>query len=209
MNTKITLDAAVQVQTKQKTTRKRVGIIGGTFNPPHLGHLLMADQVYHQLGLDGIYFMPSHTPPHRHKKSLMPPTYRREMVQLAIQDHAHFFLETREIERGGKSYTIDTMRELISEHPETDYYFIIGGDMVAYLPQWAEIDALVQMVQFVGVGRPHYEKHSAYPMIWVDSPEIDISSTLLRQKIASGCSVRYLLPDRVLTYISEKGLYSS
>ncbi|SBO18257.1 MULTISPECIES: nicotinate-nucleotide adenylyltransferase [Carnobacterium] len=187
--------------------RKRVGIIGGTFNPPHIGHLVIADQVGHQLGLDTIYFMPDAKPPHIDRKEAVDATHRLKMVASAIEDNPLFELEEREILRGGKSYTFDTMLELTKEHPEIDYYFIIGGDMVEYLPKWYRIDELIQLVQFVGVKRPNYGTDSPYPIIWVDVPAIDVSSTDLRKKLELGCPVHYLIPEKTLTYIKEKGLY--
>lgn len=206
MKTSLHVLTESSIQTKQNK-RKQVGILGGTFSPPHIGHLIMADQVYHQLGLDCVYFMPDFVPPHVDKKEAIGSEHRVEMVKQAIQHQPHFELELCEIERGGKSYTVNTMKELIAQHPDTDYYFIIGGDMVNYLPKWYKIDELIQLVQFVGVGRPHYTKESSYPVLWVDSPEIDVSSTLLRERIAADCTVRYLIPDEVLAYIQEKGLY--
>ncbi|HRK99997.1 MAG TPA: nicotinate (nicotinamide) nucleotide adenylyltransferase, partial [Trichococcus flocculiformis] len=116
-------------------------------------------------------------------------------------------LDTTEIARGGKSYTIDTMKLLTAMHPDTDYYFIIGGDMVEYLPKWKDIDALVQLVQFVGVSRPGYGRESVYPIIWVDAPLIDISSTEIRKMVKTGRSIRYLVKEDVKDYILEEGLY--
>ncbi|MDN6409008.1 MAG: nicotinate-nucleotide adenylyltransferase, partial [Tetragenococcus halophilus] len=93
------------------------------------------------------------------------------------------------------------------KYPDTDFYFVIGGDMVEYLPKWYKVDELMQLVQFVGVKRPNYPTETSYPMIWIDVPDMNISSTDLRKKIAQGCSVNYLLPENVLHYIQEKGLY--
>ncbi len=187
--------------------RLRVGIIGGTFNPPHIGHLVIADQVCQQLGLDKIYFMPDANPPHIDEKQAIAAEHRVVMVKQAIEENPLFELEDCEIQRGGKSYTFDTMLQLTKDHPEIDYYFIIGGDMVEYLPKWYRIDELMQLVQFVGVKRPNYPEASSYPLIWVDVPEMEISSTLIRKKIEAGCSVKYLVPEKTLTYIEEKGLY--
>ena len=114
--------------------RKRIGIMGGTFSPPHLGHLIVAQQVGEQLGLDKIYFMPDAEPPHIDEKESISAKHRERMVRLSISGNPLFDIETIELERGGKSYTIDTMKLLTAMHPDTDYYFIIGGDMVEYLP---------------------------------------------------------------------------
>ena len=189
--------------------RIRVGIIGGTFNPPHIGHLVIADQVCQQLGLDKVYFMPDANPPHIDKKEAIAAEHRVAMVEKEIEDNPLFGLESCEIQRGGISYTFDTMLELTKAHPEIDYYFIIGGDMVDYLPKWYRIDELIQMVQFVAVKRPNYADSSPYPLIWVDVPAMEISSTGLRKKIKNGCSVQYLIPDKTLAYIKEKELYQN
>ena len=146
------------------TERKRVGIIGGTFNPPHLGHLIIAQQVGQQLALDKVYFMPDAEPPHIDEKPFIDGKHREEMVKRAIADNDLFALEDVELKRGGKSYTIDTMKELIEKNPDTDYYFIIGGDMVAYLPKWERIDELMTLVHFVGVVRPGYPRYRLCPV---------------------------------------------
>ena len=99
------------------------------------------------------------------------------------------------------------MKALTQNNPNTDYYFIIGGDMVEYLPKWYKIDELVTMVNFVGIRRAGYSTETPYPVIWVDVPTIDISSTKIRQKIQQDCSVRYLVPDKVIEYIEKEGLY--
>ena len=195
------------LETTETTTRKRVGILGGTFNPPHLGHLVIADQVYKQLDLDKIYFMPSFLPPHIDEKETIEADKRMKMVEKAIKKNNCFDIEKTEIERGGKSYTFDTMNELTRQNPDTDYYFIIGGDMIDYLPKWYRIDDLLKIVQFVGIKRPGYSKTSEYPILWVDTPQLDISSTYLRTKIAQNCSVNYLIPKAVLEYIEQEGLY--
>ena len=186
---------------------KRVGILGGTFNPPHLGHLIMAEQVGDQLGLDEVRFMPDAQPPHVDEKKTIAAIDREHMVERAIADNPRFKLETTELKRGGKSYTYDTIKALKAQHPEVQYYFIIGGDMVDYLHTWYRIDDLVKLVTFVGIKRTKYSTTSKYPVIWVDAPVVDISSTQIRQKISRGHSVRYLVPDAVADYIKEHHLY--
>lgn len=187
--------------------KKRVGLMGGTFNPVHNGHLIVADQVASQLGLDQVVFLPDNLPPHVDKKEAIAAKDRVNMVRLAIAGNEKFTLDTLEVDRGGVSYTYDTIKELKARHPEVDYYFIIGGDMVEYLPKWNKIDELVKMVKFVGVKRTGAKMNSKYPILWVDVPTIDISSTLIRNKIKQGCSIRYLVPDAVAEYLKEEGLY--
>ncbi|WP_155286747.1 nicotinate-nucleotide adenylyltransferase [Lacticaseibacillus zhaodongensis] len=187
--------------------RRQIGIFGGTFNPVHTGHLVMADQVGTQLGLDKVYFMPDANPPHVDKKEAIPAKYRVEMLAAAIQGNPLFDLELCEIKRGGISYTYDTMVQLKKDHPDTDYYLIIGADMVNYLPKWYRIDDLAKLVQFVGVKRPGYAPRSKYPVLWVDAPQLEITSTAIRKRVANGESIRYLVPDVVAAYIEKEGLY--
>ena len=199
------VEPLIQVQTTQP--RKQVGILGGNFNPVHNQHLLIADQVGTSLNLEKVYLMPEYLPPHVDEKDTIEAEHRLNMLKLAIADNPLFDIEQAELQRKGKSYTYDTMKALIAQNPDTDYYFIIGGDMVEYLPKWYKIDELVEMVQFVGVKRPGYTIDTPYPIIWLDAPMMDLSSSLIRKKIAQGCSIRYLVPEAVRNYILEKGLY--
>ncbi|MCW1040713.1 nicotinate-nucleotide adenylyltransferase, partial [Streptococcus anginosus] len=127
--------------------------------------------------------------------------------ELAIAGNEHLAIESLELERKGKSYSFDTMDILTKLNPDTDYYFIIGADMVEYLPTWYRIDDLVEMVQFVGVKRPGYQLETDYPVLYVDVPEMAISSTQIRQAVSQGHSIRYLVPEAVRHYIEEEGLY--
>ena len=208
MKNKISLLEEIETSLLEKqSNRRRVGILGGGFNPIHMGHLIIAEQVRAQLDLDEFYLMPSFISPHVDKKETIDSTHRVEMLKLATADNPHLSIELSEIVREGKSYTFDTMKRLIELHPETDYYFIIGGDMVEYLPKWYKIDELMEMIQFVGVNRPGSAKESPYPLIWVDVPLMEISSSMIRKKIKANCSVKYFLPENVLEYIHKKGLY--
>ncbi|WP_178377445.1 nicotinate-nucleotide adenylyltransferase [Carnobacterium alterfunditum] len=201
---KIQFSTEIEIDIQPK---RRVGILGGTFNPPHIGHLIIADQVCHQLGLEKIYFMPSANPPHQDEKKAIDAKHRLHMVELAIEDNMVFDVEKSEIDRGGKSYTYDTLVKLKEEHPDIEYYFIIGGDMVEYLPKWYKIEDLAQLVEFVGVNRPGYPFISPYSIIWVDVPSMDISSTSLRKNLKMNCPVNYLIPEKTLNYIRQEGLY--
>lgn len=187
--------------------RKQVGILGGNFNPVHNAHLVVADQVRQQLNLDEVLLMPEFTPPHVDKKETIDELHRLNMLKMAIAGVDGLGLETIELERRGISYTYDTMKLLTEKNPDTDYYFIIGADMVDYLPKWYKIDELVDMIQFVGVQRPRYKAGTSYPIIWVDVPLMDISSSMVRDFIAKGRVPNYLLPHEVLDYIEENGLY--
>lgn len=187
--------------------RKKIGILGGTFDPPHLGHLLIANEVLTQLELDEVKFMPNKMPPH--KEDLSDENDRLQMVQLAIADHPLFSIEDIELHREGLSYTYDTMLILTKRYPDNDYYFIIGADMVEYLPQWYKIDELVKLVRFVGTARPNFEVDTNYPVELVDVPQVDISSSMIRERVKAGRSIKYLLPDPVIQYIEENQLYGS
>lgn len=208
-NAILTPEAAIEIEVSEPTKRKQVGILGGNFNPVHNAHLIIADQVYHQLGLDQIYLMPSYEPPHVDVKKTISAEHRLEMLKLATAREAHLEIETTELDHPGKSYTYETMKRLTEENPETDYYFIIGGDMVDYLPKWHRLDELLDLVQLVAVRRPNYAQTSPYPIIWVDVPLMDLSSSYIRQHVKSGCSINYLVPENVINYIKTKGLYQA
>ena len=187
--------------------RKQVGILGGNFNPVHNAHLVVADQVRQQLGLDKVLLMPEYEPPHVDAKGTIAEQHRLKMLELAIEGIEGLEIETIELERKGISYTYDTMLLLNERDPDTDYYFIIGADMVDYLPKWHRIDELVEIVQFVGVQRPRYKAGTSYPVIWVDVPLMDISSSMVRDFVAKGRTPNFMLPKPVLDYIKKEGLY--
>lgn len=189
--------------------QKRIGILGGTFNPPHLGHLIMAEQVCQQLDLDEVWFMPTAKPPHAPGKQTIASIHRVEMVKRAIDDNPKFKLQAYEVNRGGKNYSIDTMRHLVETYPQVTFYFIVGEDSVNDLPTWKDFEALLNLVQFVGVKRPGYQQsHHALPVIWVDAPLIEISSTDIRLRVYLDQSIRYQVPDAVAQYIYQEKLYS-
>ena len=199
----------IQVDLFSDQPKRKVGLFGGTFNPPHLGHMLVAQQVLSQLGLDEIIFIPDNKPPHVDEKKTIDAKTRLEMTRLSAQGNPSFRVSDLEIRRGGKSYAYDTIKQLRQEHPENEYYFIIGGDMVEYLPTWHKIDDLIKIVNFVGVRRPGFKTTSPYPVLWVDVPAFEISSSLIRQKVAQGCSIKYLVRDEVADFITEEGLYQN
>lgn len=197
----------VESLTDTTLPKKQVGLLGGNFNPIHHAHLMIAEQVGQKMGFDEVHLLPSYLPPHVDEKKTIDSEHRLAMVKLAIEDNPFLSVDTRELARKGKSYTFDTMLELTTGNPDTEYYFIIGGDEVAYLPKWHRIDELVRIVNFVGVKRAGYALESPYPIIWVDVPEIQLSSSYIRKQVNQGCSIRYLVPDRVREYIAEEGLY--
>jgi nicotinate-nucleotide adenylyltransferase len=187
----------------------KVGILGGTFDPPHYGHLLIANEVLSTLQLDEIWFMPNQEPPHKRKSESIKNEDRLQMLELAIGGNAAFRVETIELHRQGPSYTVDTMKMINDQYPDHQFFFIIGADMIEYLPKWHKIDELIKLVQFVGVERPEYSSQTDYPVMYVDVPAIDVSSSMIRDRVKNGKTVRYLLPDMVIKYIEEKHLYGT
>ncbi|SEO32916.1 nicotinate-nucleotide adenylyltransferase [Amphibacillus marinus] len=185
---------------------KRIGLLGGTFDPPHIGHLAIADEVYKQLALDEVWFIPSASPPHKPAAHVATKD-RIAMLEAAIDCDDRFKLELIEIERQGKSYTIDTLTALIERYPNLSFYFIIGADMVEYLPKWNQVDNLVQLAQFVGVKRPDYQLLTPYPVTLINGPSLDVSSTEIRERLASNQPVHYLVPPKVMEIIKERRLY--
>lgn len=187
---------------------KKIGILGGTFNPPHIGHLMMANEVMGALGLEEVRFMPNNVPPHKEAFGATN-KQRLEMVRLAIVDNPKFKLEPFEIIEGGVSYTYETMKKLTLREPDCTFYFIIGGDSIENLHTWYRIEDLVNLVQLVGVNRTGANVNTAYPVQMITAPEINLSSTLLRYRFNNGQTVRYLVPKQVEAYIREEGLYGS
>lgn len=187
--------------------KQRIGILGGTFNPIHNGHLIVANQAYDQLKLDKVLFLPDYIPPHIDKKEAIEANKRVEMIKKSIQGYEQFDIELLEIERKGKSYTFETMRTLIKNNPEIEYYFIIGGDMVDYLPKWYKIGDLMTMVNFVGVNRLGASGQSSLDVIWIDCPLIEISSSLIRDYIHENKSIEFLVSKKVNKFIKEHHLY--
>lgn len=198
----------ILIEEIRTSKRQKVGVLGGTFNPPHLGHLIMTEQIKDQLDLDKIMFLPTAEPPHSSTiKTTISSDKRVHMLELATIDNPDFEIEYFEVENGGKNYTYDTMKELVDLYPTVDFYFIIGGDMIADLPTWYRIDELVHLVQFVGVKREGIKIDTDYPIIIVDTPLINISSSFIREKVKNGNSIKYLVPETVQKYIEEEGLY--
>lgn len=188
--------------------KMKVGLLGGTFDPPHIGHLTLAQGVLEECELDEVWFMPTHLPPHKSGKKVSDNHHRAEMVQRAIEGNPHFKLSLIEFERSGRSYTVDTIEILKDNYPQIDFHFIVGGDMIEDLPNWHRIEDLSQMISFIGVNRPGYEPGDQTKNLrLVDVPQIDVSSSIIRNSIRLGKSGRYLLIDSVRNYIEKKGLY--
>ncbi|MGE8206172.1 nicotinate-nucleotide adenylyltransferase [Heyndrickxia sp. NPDC080065] len=186
---------------------KRVGILGGTFDPPHIGHLIVANEVCQSLQLDEIRFMPNQEPPHKKRNSKVTNEDRKTMISLSITDHPYFAMELIEFEREGPSYTYDTISFLKERESDVEFYFIIGADMIEYLPNWYNIEQLSNIIQFVGVNRPGHSHETKYPILHVQIPDINLSSSAIRNKIKNKQSIKYLVNDDVIEYIKEHNLY--
>lgn len=186
---------------------KKVGILGGTFNPPHIGHLIVANEVKNALGLDEVRLMPTAVPPHKVAQGDATAEERLQMVKLAVSDVEGLTAFPFEVDHGGVSYTYETMKRLTVMEPETNFHFIIGGDMIDQLSSWYRIEELVQLVQFVGVNRPGSSGETDYPIELVDIPQIDLSSSLIRKRFTEKRTVKFLIPHEVEAFIREVRLY--
>lgn len=191
---------------------KRLGILGGTFNPIHLGHLHIAEFLLEKLDLDRILFIPCAVPPLK-EKPLLPVSHRLNMIRLAIRKHPQFKLSLMEIKRMGKSYTIDTLKELSRKHGKnTELFFIIGSDNIGEIPKWKNYKTILKTCTLAAVKRPGSrlccpQEIPTGVIRMINGPARDISSTEIRNNIAAGKSIRYKVPETVEQYITEKGLY--
>jgi nicotinate-nucleotide adenylyltransferase len=198
----------------------RVGMLGGSFDPIHIGHLHIAGQARQRLGLDRVVFVPAGQPPHKLGYGLTAPEHRYEMVCLAVAGQPQFSVSRIDLDRPGPCYSVDTVR-LLQERweRETRIYFLIGADSLADLPTWYRPRQLLELCQVVAVRRPGYHvdlatlerRFAGAPLIiLLDSvPLVDVSSTQIRQRVAEGRSVEGLVPPAVAAYITAQGLYQS
>ncbi|CCF24093.1 nicotinate-nucleotide adenylyltransferase [Leuconostoc citreum] len=207
MNGTYTVYPKIQPDTVTMPTKKRVGIFGGTFNPPHIGQLILAESIGKQLGLEKVFWMPNAVPVDGTHASAVEPSYRAQLVKMAIMGNPLFDIELREIRQGGKSYTYQTMRDLVEQHPENEYFFILGGEKVSKLATWDYIDELTRLVTFVAGARGGNRHESDYPIVWLDVPDIAISSSDIRTKLRLNQSINYLVPEREACFIQEYNLY--
>jgi nicotinate-nucleotide adenylyltransferase len=186
----------------------RIGIFGGTFNPIHFGHLVLAEQAYEKLNLDKVIFIPSFCPPHKKDSNIVSAFHRYNMVNLAIQNNPRFEISDIEIKRKGRSYLVDTLKQLRIIYPKAELFFISGSDVSNQISKWKSIGKILSLAKFVLAKRPGYRLKKCDSHISVISiTELDISSSMIRRKIKESKSIRYLMPLRVYKYIKEKGLY--
>ena len=199
--------------------RGRIGVVGGTFDPIHLGHLIIAEEVRQKLDLDEVLFVPAGEPWLKGEARISPGQDRLEMVLLATASNPHFNVSTVDLERPGPTYSVDTIADLKAGlGAGAKLHFIVGFDALAELPLWTKPKRLLDMCQVVGVGRPGHSKldprsvESAVPgaaerIVTVAVPQIDISGSDIRRRVSQGRSIRYLVPEEVERYIGEQGLY--
>ena len=197
----------------------KLGILGGTFDPIHYGHLLMAEQCREQCELDEIWFLPTGSPPHKQGLQITNGEIRAEMLELAIAGQPAFSVSRKEIEQQGTTYTFQTLEKLHEEDPHRELYFLIGADSLADLPNWRKPSRIVELATVVAVNRgdrplpslkPLREKlgeAAAERIQFVSMPGIDLSATDLRRCVKAGRSIRYTTPRAVEVYIEEHSLY--
>jgi nicotinate-nucleotide adenylyltransferase len=199
---------------------RALGILGGTFNPPHLGHLVMAQEALVGLELGRVVLMPVHVPPHKllADDEDPGPEARLELCRLATADDDRLEVSDLEARRPGPSFTVDTLRELHDRDPEHDLTFIVGGDMAESLPRWREPEAVLALARLAVAERAELRREqiarrldglagAAGRVTFFDMPRIDVSSSALRARVAAGQPIRYLVPDAVAAEIAERGYY--
>ncbi|MDP2662854.1 MAG: nicotinate-nucleotide adenylyltransferase [Dehalococcoidia bacterium] len=198
---------------------RRVGLLGGTFDPVHLGHLIVAEDVRVQLGLDQVLFLPARQSPLKQDRQCSPVDDRLAMTELAVASNPYFAVSRVELERGLPSYTVETVQYLLEQlGPGAVLYFMVGLDQAAQLPRWKDPDVLLDLCQLVFMTRPgwqplDYEMLETYiprsreRTIVVTVPAIGISSTEIRRRVSQGLSIRYLVPEAVEEYVLGRGLY--
>lgn len=186
--------------------RRRVGLLGGTFDPPHVGHLVVAECARVELRLDEVRFLVARDP--WMKSTSAAPEHRLAMVRAAVGDDRYFAVDDRELRRRGPTYTADTLAQLVTEEPDTRWVFLLGADAAAALDRWERIDEAEQLAEFVCVTRPGHEVPARAGLGRVDVPALEISSTDLRRRVAEGRAVRHLTPPSVDAYIRQHALYA-
>lgn len=206
----------------EKSSKKvyRLGIMGGTFDPVHYGHLVAAETARVEFKLNKVLFIPTGTPPHKDSHKVTPAGFRYEMVKYSIADNPYFKISDIEIKREGPSYTIDTLRALKESWPDQELYFITGTDALRELFFWREAEEILSLTHVVGAARPGFDateflqkvQHDHSKIMdrihYFEVPALAISSTDIRARLKSGKSIRYLLPEEVRSYITEKRLYT-
>jgi nicotinate-nucleotide adenylyltransferase len=197
----------------------RVGILGGAFNPPHIGHLVCAQETLLQLELDQVLFVPTGEPPHRELEDDPGPEVRLEMVELAIAGDSRFATSRMEIDRDGPSYTADTLAAMSEADPDQELFLILGGDQAAALPEWHKPEQVLELATVAVVERVNWSRNAIAVKIarlrgtdavrYLDMPLIQVSSSSVRRRARSGRPIRYFVPEKVVSLIGSKGLYGA
>lgn len=186
----------------------KIGILGGTFNPIHYGHLILAEQVLGQLNLNRVIFVPTFVPPHKSNRGVISPKHRLGMIKLAVKENPHFKVSDIEIKRKGTSYTVDTLRIIKKQYPQAQLFFICGSDLVNEIPKWKDVEEIYKLAKFVLAKRPGFGRRlSGKNFLKINVAQVDISSSLIRDLVRQGRSIRYLTPDSVVKYIQKHRLY--
>ncbi|MFL6125615.1 nicotinate-nucleotide adenylyltransferase [Actinophytocola sp.] len=192
-------------------TGRRIGIMGGTFDPVHHGHLVAASEVQARFHLDEVIFVPTGQPWQKTDRKVSAAEDRYLMTVIATASNPRFSVSRVDIERGGTTYTVDTLHDLHETYPNADLFFITGADALEQILSWRQVGELFSLAHFVGVTRPGYRLDDAHlpngSVSLIDVPAMAISSTACRERVASGLPVWYLVPDGVVQYISKRDLY--
>jgi nicotinate-nucleotide adenylyltransferase len=196
----------------------RIGIFGGTFNPPHLGHLICAQEAYLQLRLDQVMLIPARVPPHKPVEEEPGAEHRLELCRLAVDGDERFAVSEIEINRPGPSYTVDTLAELHSRAPDNELFLIVGGDIAAGFAQWHQPERVLSLAMLAVAKRRGTSRGSVNAALdqlkvgeraaFFRMPRIGLSSTMIRERVRARQPVRYLVPDPVIRYIDEHHLYA-
>jgi nicotinate-nucleotide adenylyltransferase len=190
-------------------SRRRIGVMGGTFDPIHIGHLAAANEVYHHFRLDELLFVPTGQPWQKSHRAVSDAEHRYRMALLAT-DRSPFRVSRVDIDREGPTYTVDTLRDIHHEYGPADLYFVVGADALAGLPTWREPETLLSLAHMVGVTRPGHEMGVTLPpesVTALEIPALEISSTQCRDRVARGLPIDYLVPAAVAEYIGKHVLY--
>jgi nicotinate-nucleotide adenylyltransferase len=196
----------------------RLGILGGTFNPPHVGHLVCAQEAYRELQLDRVVLIPARIPPHKPVEQEPGPPHRLELCRLAVTGDDRFDVSDIELTRDGPSYTVDTLQELSDHASNTELVLIVGGDIAVGLPGWREPERVLELATLAIAKRRGTSRASVVGSLetlpggerakFFRMPRVGVSSTMIRRRVQAGQPIRYLVPDPVAEYIDRHGLYS-
>ena len=191
---------------------KKIGILGGTFDPIHNAHISVAEDALREFQLDSILFIPTHITPLKDHNPLSSPTHRLNMLKMALEGYPHFIIDTSELDRKDLSYSLDTLVSLQNQHPNTQFYWIIGSDKLKELHKWHRINDLSEMVEFIVAARPDFPysqliENKKIKLHFIKNNLSNISSTLIREYLKNNQSISHLVPESVQNYIKENNLY--